>query len=189
MSILRVNLCLWTALGLLVSVRVSADPAITTALEIPGIFSSLTGVSSRYQEMQQYFSSNLPTFPSLGQVAEVTPAFLLAELSYSSLFCKRFVQLERARAPADRWALPAIDFSRPFSQLRDLASLESLLTALALEFWGRPPTADELTTLAQEVEEWASDPADSEQLMALEPTLVDLCSAFLSSPAIWMEIR
>lgn len=161
---------------------------IVYSRQLPQILSTLTGVSPLEQEIREYFDSNSSKLPSLGQVSEVTTSFFLTELSYSSLYCQRFVRAEEAQAVADRWALQSVDFAQPFSQFKDPVQMTGLLNGLAAQLWGRAASPDELSILQQELGDWVGDP-DASDLKSLEPTLVALCSVYLSSPALWLEVQ
>jgi hypothetical protein len=164
-----------------------AELRIANFRQIPGILSSMTGVSSQEDDIRNYFTENSSKLPETGELTEAKVSFLMTEISFASLYCEKFIQLEKARVPQDRWAFKTVDFSEPLSQFKDPVNAQNLFTGMSIQFWGRNPTADEMAILTDEFSGWLADPSEVSTLSALEPTLLNLCSIFLSTPAVWTE--
>ena len=165
--------------------KAQAEMGVANFRQIPAALSGLTGITSKQTEIRSYYLSNLSKFPQLGQLSEVTTPFFLAQLSYSSLYCARFVSREKLRLPQERWALSSVDFGQAINQLEDPARLRALVSDLAIQFWGRGLTSEELSILEEEAKTWVSDPDPIDGRSVLESTLVNLCSTLLSTPAVW----
>jgi hypothetical protein len=154
-------------------------PAVLDSRKIPGVLASVTGVPYQRQEITNYYRSNSTRFPQFGKLQEVTPTFLVAELSYSSLFCSRWMDLEKTMGADQRLGFKAIDFAKPATQLQDEKTVQALVLDLAQQIWLRAPTSDEVTLLTAEI--------PALKLANLEDHLIAVCSLFASTPQFWMD--
>ena len=160
----------------------SAEPRVANARQIPGIFSVLTGISDLEGDVQTYYEANAAKLPQFGNLSEVSMIFFLTELSYSSLYCNRFVGLESSKLSAQRWAFQSVDFSESLLQFQNQTRATSFFEAMSLQFWGRKLNDEEKTILNEEFAGWIDGDKNN-----LKPALVGLCSIFLSSPQVWVQ--
>jgi hypothetical protein len=151
---------------------------IQTVDQLPATLESITNVSSREPDIEKYFADKRDAFPKIGVLDEVSVAQLSGQLSYAGLYCRKMIERDSGKAPADRWAHAAITFgSAPSDWPPD--ALDKQLDQYAQMFWQREVDADERALLrgfaADLVAELPREPASSVAL------LTSLCGIYATS--------
>jgi hypothetical protein len=149
-----------------------------TVDEMPAALESITNVSSREPEIESFFADRRDGFPKFGTLDEVNAGQLGATLSYSGLYCRKMVERDAGKDPADRFAHSAIPFDRaPTDWAPDV--LDRQLDQYASMFWQRALAADERATFRDLANQLTSD-LPKEPASAI-PLLTSLCGVFGTS--------
>jgi hypothetical protein len=151
---------------------------IQNVLQIPPGLQDITNVSSREDNILNYYMERRQSFPKAGVLIEVTQPFLTSLVSYSGLYCEKMIQRDAVLAAHQRWAHQSILFDKPPQQWTQ-ASIDAQLHQYAEMFWQRDLTAEEYALMNDLTHQLSTDlpnKLESDTLL-----LMSVCAVFGSS--------
>lgn len=178
MNFMRRILGIGMGVAFLAQSAVAADVRIKNFRELPLSLEAVTGTSYKGTEIRSFHQARATQFPQYGQLSELGSTFLMAELSYSALFCEAMVVKDSKLSPDKRYAHKNIDFTKGHKQLTSSLQQE-LIEDYAGMFWGRSLDADEVTILNQLVDDLKAEHPDTAE--SLRVILIQVCAVYGSS--------
>jgi len=114
--------------------------------ELPAFYSAATGVSQKNYQVSQAYLRAKGRLSLHGTVDEFSAPMVLAAVELGGAYCGAFLITEASVVPTNRRAHQSIDFTKKPKDLA-VADVMAAATIEANLFWGRDPTAVEVTSL------------------------------------------
>lgn len=177
-SLLYSILALWIGFGQSAHSQTN-DYRVNTVFDLPYLLESVTGVNQKETLIRTYFNNNKSKMPHQGSPYELTANFIMAQMTYSSLFCEKMIQNDQSKPPEQRWATKSVDYLKAPQQWIG-QPLNDLFSDFSVLFWGRPLDPSERQIM---LEEWLDFLTEVPATPQSGPVaLAGLCSIYLSSP-------
>jgi len=126
-------------------VQLAGKGGIMTGEMFATFASTSTGVPFSDPDVQNYYRLVLSFFPTVRVVGAITTSMVMAYVGLAGLYCQKFIVLESYKPPAERKAFTSVNFSTDTAVMNP----QDVIRRLATLFWGRPPTAEEVTVLTK----------------------------------------